>query len=205
MYQLEVADLSKSFGPRRIFEKVSFSLNTGQGLAITGPNGSGKSTMIHILTGLGRASSGVVRYTHDSNMLSFEEYRNRMSVVTPYHEFYDAMTALENLDFYTRLAGLEVTGQEMMESLRTFGLGERGRDRVAAYSSGMKQRLKYALALLRRPEILLLDEPTAYLDQSGKKGIFDFLDSVKSRALIIIATNEKEEAGFADHVCQLGG
>ena len=205
MYQLEVTDLSKTFGVRRIFNNISFVVATGQSLAITGPNGYGKSTMIHILTGLGRASSGVVLYTSDSGRLSFEQYQNRMAVVTPYHEFYDAMTASENLAFYSGLAGLEFGGQDILSALRWFGLEGRGNDSVGAYSSGMKQRLKYALAMLRRPEILLLDEPTAYLDEAGKKLILEFLESVKSTTLIVIATNEKEEAGFAERVCQLGG
>ncbi len=205
MIQLEAIDLSKSFGARRIFEKISFSTGSGQSLAITGPNGSGKSTMIHILTGLGRATSGTVQYSGDAGKLAFEKYHDRMSVVTPYHELYDALTAFENVGFYTRMSGREVSRPDMDEALKSVGLAGRGDDAVGSYSSGMKQRLKYALARLRRPEILLLDEPTAYLDESGRKLILEFLKSVKNSALIVIATNEREEADFADRVCQLGG
>ncbi len=205
MIQLEAIDLSKSFGTRRIFENVSFSTGIGESLAITGPNGSGKSTMIHILTGLGRASSGTVQYSGDRGKLAFEQYHDRMSVVTPYHELYDALTAFENIVFYTRMSGREVSREDMDEAVKSVGLTGRGNDAVGSYSSGMKQRLKYALARLRQPEILLLDEPTAYLDASGKELILEYLKSLKNSALMVIATNEREEADFADRVCQLGG
>ena len=205
MIELEVRKLTKRFGNRRVFGDLSFTLKPGQSLAVTGPNGSGKSTLLRLLTGLSLPTAGKVVYSEDGKPLEFEKYRRRVAMVAPYLALYGALTARENLRFLARVDGRNVGKEDIAEVLRRVGLEGRGGDYVDAYSSGMQQRLKYAAALLREPEVLLLDEPSANLDEAGKKTAFDVIAAYRKRAIVVIATNEKEEYSLAAGICKLGG
>lgn len=205
MLKLEVENIAKSFGTRKIFENINFSLESGQSIAIVGPNGSGKSTLLNLLLGLSYPTSGTVTYSNDGKKLDFEKYRKHLSLVAPYYSLYDSLTAIENLQFFSKLEGRLISDKKMEETLVMVGLEGRGGDFVSAYSTGMKQRLKYAVSILKEPGIWLMDEPTVNLDQSGKEIIFNLINEYKKKAIIIIATNEKEESALADGKCQLGG
>jgi heme exporter protein A len=108
----------------------------------------------------------------------------------------------ENLSFFAGVAGFHVALAELRDRLAAAGLEGRGDDLVGSYSSGMKQRLKYCLALLRNPELLLLDEPTSNLDDSGKELVDK---TIKAHdGIVVIATNEKTELGYGDQIIRLG-
>ena len=115
---------------------------------------------------------------------------------------YDELTAFENLSFFAGVAGLHFSRSELSIKLDTVGLDGRGDDLVGSYSSGMKQRLKYCLALLRNPSLLLLDEPTANLDNLGKKLVDSIIKS--QNGIVVIATNESSELEYADEIVKLG-
>lgn len=204
MMRLEVSDLSKRYGSRRIFADLKWELKTGQSLAITGPNGSGKSTLIQILAGLGRASRGRVAYYDGENQMEPDELKRHLGFVSPYLNLYDQLTAEENLKFYATVSGVSTTGRQINDMLMRIGLEGRGHDLVAKYSSGMKQRLKYAVAMLKNPDFLFLDEPTANLDSAGKELVESILSEYRDKTIIIIATNETAEYSFAQQQCQLG-
>jgi heme exporter protein A len=118
---------------------------------------------------------------------------------------YDHLTAEENLKFFASVAGDRVTGKEINNLLKGVGLEGRGLDDVAGYSSGMKQRLKYAVALLNKPAFLFLDEPTSNLDEAGKKIVTEIIERYRTESIIVIATNEKQEYGLAGEICRLDG
>ena len=120
-------------------------------------------------------------------------------MISPYLNLYDQLTAEENLKFFSTVSGLNITGKEIEALLVRVGLGGRGMDYVGGYSSGMKQRLKYATALLKNPGFLFLDEPTSNLDDDGKQIVFDIIKEYKPQSIVIIATNDKEDLYWTYH------
>ena len=204
MHQIDVQKLSKRFGARKALEEVSFSLHTGDSLAVVGRNGSGKTTLLRILAGLAAPSRGTVAYMDNGRTLDRAEVRHRLAYVGPELTLYDSLTAVENLRFFATMRGIAIDDGWIEAMLSMLQLAGRGDDFYGAYSSGMKQRLKYAVALLNDPVYLLLDEPTANLDDEGKKIIGEIIARQKQNGILIIATNETGEYGFAEKLIRLG-
>jgi len=204
MFSLTADNLGKRFGERKVFADISFDLVTGGSLAISGPNGSGKSTLIMLLLGYYHPNKGVVYFKDEGQPLDDSLIRSRTSLVSPYLNLYDHLTGEENLTFFATVSGRSITGKRIDDLLKLVGLEGRGVDMVGSYSSGMKQRLKYAAALLNEPDFLFLDEPTANLDDLGKGIVREIIEEYRKKAIIVVATNEKEELSFASQLCRLG-
>lgn len=204
MYTLIAENLGKQFGSRKVFSGISFELETGQSIAITGRNGTGKSTLLMLLLGIHHPTRGQTKYARDGEFLDDPIIRSRTALVSPYLNLYDQLTGEENLVFFATLAGINLTGKEIDKLLTRVGLSGRGVDRVGAYSSGMKQRLKYAAALLKDPAFLFLDEPSSNLDMDGKRLVHDLIEERRRESVVIIATNEEEEYALADGTIRLG-
>lgn len=200
--RLVIDGLAKSYPGRPVFSDISAIIEKGHRLVITGPNGSGKSTLIRILCALARPTKGKVTLEIEENKLSYLEMRPHIGLISPDLVLYDELTAIENLSFFSGVAGYHFEEAEIFDRLANVGLEGRGNDLVGSYSSGMKQRLKYCLALLRNPELLLLDEPTANLDEQGK-GIIDAIIKAQ-QGIVVIATNEKTELEYGDQIIRLG-
>lgn len=205
MYKLEVEKLFRSFGPRRVLRDISFSLQTGDSLAVIGRNGSGKSTLLHILAGLTAPTRGKITFFCNDEKIDRREAKKRLSYVGPELTLYDSLTAAENLKFFATMRGISLDLALTQKILDMVGLEGRGEDYYRAYSSGMKQRLKYATALLNDPDYLFLDEPTSNLDEEGKKIVSQVIARQKENGILIIATNEKEEYDFARKHYRLDG
>ena len=203
MLAIKVENLGKNFGERKVISSLNLELRQGESVAITGPNGSGKTTLLKLLLALLRPSSGKVTYYDDGRVLSREELRHRISFVAPYLSLYDQLSAEENLQFFTAVRGGNITGKEIDSLLLRVGLEGRGMDLVSEYSTGMKQRLKYAVALSNKPDFLLIDEPSSGLDDSGKAMMTALIEEQRAGSIIIIATNEKEEYSLASQQCRL--
>lgn len=202
---LTVAGVTKEFNRRLIFRDVSFALQPGRSIAITGRNGSGKSTLVKIICGLLSATRGSVAYAINGTPMTAEVIHNHIGLVSPYLQMYDEFSGLENLEILSSVrADNEVTGDMIEESIRTAGLWERRRDFVRTYSSGMKQRLKYAFAIVHRPEVLILDEPTANLDAEGIAMVEGCVELQRSSGLLIVATNDAQEATWCSERLELG-
>lgn len=204
MLTLLVNGLSKRFGARLLFDDLNLSVATGQSLAVVGPNGSGKSTLLQILAGLQRGSRGEVHWRSADEPLPDDTRRNQIGFVAPYLNLYDQLTADENLKFFAAVSGGQIPGKQIDRLLETVGLQGRRDDPVGEYSSGMKQRLKYAIALSGEPGYLFLDEPTANLDEEGKAMVRRVIDRHRDRTILVLATNERSEYEFADQQCRLG-
>jgi len=204
MYTLAAENIGKQFGSRKVFGGITFELRTGESLAVIGRNGSGKSTLLMLLLGLHHATRGEVHYALDGKPLDERRLRSRVALVAPYLNLYDQLTAEENLTFLATLSGLNLTGKRMSELLTQVGLEGRGSDLMGTYSSGMKQRLKYAAALMKNPSYFFLDEPTSNLDSDGKQIVRQIIEDRRSESVIIIATNEEQEYALADGTFRLG-
>jgi heme exporter protein A len=203
MLKLETKNLAKYFGSRKVFDNIDIELQTGQSLALVGRNGSGKTTLLKVIIGLIYPSKGEVIFSENGKNLEFDQYRKHLSLVAPYFSLYEALTSIENLRFFAKVSGISLQDTKLGALLNQVGLDGRGDDFVSSYSTGMKQRLKYAVAMLKRPEIFLIDEPGTNLDEAGKEIVANILDSVRKEAIIIIATNEPKEYELADGICQL--
>ena len=184
MALLEWHNLAKTFGRRCLFRDLSGALGRGQVLVVTGPNGSGKTTFLKILAGLAGADQGHV--DRQAGTIS-------TGYAAPDLALYGELTGRENLEFF---ADVRCVGRERIQPLlERAGLGRAGEKPVSAYSSGMRQRLKLCFALLSRPEVLLLDEPTLALDSAGVAFVEQILAEQRD-ALggTIVATNDQHEA-----------
>jgi heme exporter protein A len=204
MISIQAKNLSKRFGKRKVFDRISFSVQERSSLVITGKNGSGKTTLLKILSGLIRPTEGEMIVSSGERILPGEEIRHLLGLVMPDLELYDELTALENLIFLSRIRGLSLDGKKLKERIDQVGLSGREDDLVGSFSSGMKQRLKYALALLFEPKILLLDEPTTNLDEEGILVVERIISSQKEKGMVILATNEKRDLGYGDQFIHLG-
>ena len=205
MYTLTADNISKRFGERKVLSKISFEITQGESLAVVGDNGSGKSTLLKILLSLLLPTKGTVTYAENGKIMTPDEIRPAVSFVSPYLNLYDQLTGEENLQFFATMGGRQITGKEINDYLDKVGLSNRGMDFVGGYSSGMKQRLKYAVALLNEPRFLFLDEPTSNLDDAGKQIVTDIIEMYRPNAAIIIATNEQEEYQLAQKLCRING
>src|SRR5579883_1673393 len=179
-------NLSKSYGRRPLFAGLAGQMGEGEMLAVTGPNGSGKSTFLKILAGLVRADTGEVDRPGE---------RNSVGYAAPDLSLYGELTGQENLQFFAQARGL---GREAIDPLlEQVGLGRAGNKPVSTYSSGMRQRVRLCYALLHRPAILLLDEPTLALDSDGVAFVEQILaEHIQTGGCAVVATNDAREAAL---------
>lgn len=194
-----IESVSKEFNRRIIFENISFSLSQQNSLAITGRNGSGKSTLAKILCGLLAPTKGKISLFKNEKEIPAADIHRHVGLVSPYITMYDEFSGMENLLVFAHIRNLGSTADGDPERLlRQFGIYERRNDEVRTYSSGMKQRLKYAAALLHHPEILILDEPTANLDEEGAATVHKLMRTQTGVGILIIATNDAKDLKFAE-------
>ena len=200
---LELTGIEKRFGARRVLTGVSLIAQGGTVVAVTGPNGTGKSTLLKIACGLLRPTRGTVQMTIDGRDASDPATRRKsVGYVGQDVALYPELSGTENLDFFARVRGEPKSLGELRAALESVGLGERGGDAVGVYSSGMRQRLRLALATLFAPRVLLLDEPGLALDEGGVAMLTERIAAFKnSGAAVLLATNDPREAALGDSVC----
>ncbi len=198
-------DVAKDFNRRAIFRNISLSLLSPSSLAITGKNGAGKSTLSKILAGLISSTRGSITYTLNDKQVGIEEFKHYIGFVSPYLNLYDEFTALENLQLLSRIRATPQQNEGRAKDLLSrVSLWQRRDDLVGTFSSGMKQRLKYAFALLHNPTVLILDEPTSSLDEEGIEFVQGLMKQQKEEGVLIVATNDKEEATWCAQEIHVG-
>jgi len=203
MYRLKVHGISKYYSSTLLFRDISFDLGPGEILAITGWNGSGKSTLLRIIAGLVRPSAGQVEMSFRDEPIPKASRRRFLGMVAPALALYDELTALENMAFFCRVRGVAYDRNHCLQLMERVGLTEQAHKLCRNYSSGMKQRLKLAQALLHHPPLLLLDEPGCNLDSKGMKIVEDITLAQRRAGMTVIASNEKREVDYADRVINL--
>lgn len=203
MFRIELQKLTKRYGRLRVFRDIAVEVRSGQVLVLAGRNGSGKSTLLRVVAGLARPTKGQVVFYQDERVLGPEERRRLTGLVAVDVAVYGELTAWENLSFFARVRGVRLTPEEGARLLSEVGLAGREDDLAQTYSSGMRQRLKYACSLLHRPPFLLLDEPGSNLDEGGRAIVEGLIARQRERGLVVLATNEPREVAYGDIVLRL--
>ena len=200
---LVAQQLSKRFGARPVFRGVSFEVAPGRVVAVAGSNGAGKSTLLRIVAGLVAPSAGDVALREGETVLSPGEYRSRVGLFAPDAPVYRELSALENLRFFARARGLKISDEELRAHLERFALKGRAADLAGELSSGLRARLGFAVATLHAPSLLLLDEPSANLDEAGRELLAGVLAEQRQRGLALLATNDVRDFSVCDERIEL--
>src|SRR3990172_1592935 len=177
---VRVNGLRKAFGTHRVLDGVTLEVRAGEAVALLGANGAGKTTLLRILATLMRPTRGTAWVAGHDCAREPERVRPHVGLVAHGSYVYEDLTALENLRFWTGLAGLRVTRTELAAALAAVELERVSGERVRPFSAGMKRRLSLARFVLARPRVLLLDEPFAGLDPRAQKGLRGKFPTVKN-------------------------
>lgn len=194
-------DLRKSFNGIRAVDGVSFTIRRQEIFGLLGPNGAGKTTTIRMLSTVLPPDSGDVTIGGHSVIRESDEVRKLIGVCPQELALYPELSALDNLVFFGRMAGLG--GREAKEAadvnLELVGLRDRAKDAVAKFSGGMKRRVNIAIALMSRPQLLFLDEPTVGIDPQSRNHIFETVLKLRDEGLTVLYTTHYMEE--ADRLC----
>lgn len=198
---LRFEGIRRRFGRLSVLEGVSGTVEPGRAVLVTGPNGSGKSTLLRCLSGLLAPDSGTIEYRENGRSLDAADRRRRVGFVAPDLAFYGELSVAENLAFFARLR--RVGPERGLTLLGRVGLPP---DRMAgALSSGMRQRLRWAWALLHEPQLLLLDEPFQNFDAPGERVARELLaEHLASGGLAVVANPSNLEFDYVAERIDLG-
>jgi ABC-2 type transport system ATP-binding protein len=193
---IQVNDLCKSYGALRAVDGISFSVAQGETFGLLGPNGAGKTTTIHMMTGALWPDAGRIAINGQADPTQ-AEVRSHIGLAPQALALYDMLTGEENVSFFARLYGL--SGARLRErvshALELAGLVDRRKDRVGAFSGGMKRRLNLACALVHDPPVIFLDEPTAGVDPQSRNYLFETIERLADQGkTILYTTHYMEEA-----------
>ncbi|WP_106494825.1 ABC transporter ATP-binding protein [Lentibacillus sp. Marseille-P4043] len=171
---MQLLDVNKTIGNKQIIKGLSFSINPGEVFGFIGPNGAGKTTTIRMMVGLMNITSGDIRILGKSIKTDYKQAAREIGAIVENPEMYPFMSGIQNLNHYARM-NPGVTKERINEVIQLVGLEKAIKYKVDKYSLGMRQRLGIAQALLHKPSILILDEPTNGLDPAGIREIRTYI------------------------------
>ncbi len=202
MSLLRVQGLFKAFAAIRAVDSVSFEVRPGEIYGLLGPNGAGKTTTISMIAGLLKPDAGEVNVAGTPFWSDPQKAKRIMGVVPQELALYEELTGRENLEFWGRMAGLSSSDARTRatELLEALTLTDRAKDAVKNYSGGMKRRINLGCALLHRPKLLLLDEPTVGIDPQARLNILEFIRNLRASGTAILYTTHYLEE--AETLCQ---
>lgn len=184
-------NVNLKFGRLELFKNLNAEISGGKVFGITGRNGAGKSTFLKLAGKIIKPDSGTVKIVDAETI----------AAVTPEMQIYDDLTALENLKFFSRLRNKNLDAENIFSrvnlNLENLNL------RAGNFSTGMKQRLKFAILLSVDAEIWLLDEPTANLDENGRNIFYGEILSAAARKIILLATNDTKDLKICNEIIKL--
>ena len=194
---LEVKDVSKKYGKKQVLSGVSFDIEEGDIFGLIGPNGAGKSTLINIITGILDPLNGEVLIGGHSIKKKPIEAKKLIGLVPQELALSEDISAIDNLNFFASLYGLsgKKLKEAVNEALEVAGLTEKKKEKVKKFSGGMKRRLNLAAAIMHKPRLLILDEPTVGIDPQSRNNIFEYLRKVNSqdKTTILYTSHYMEE------------
>ena len=189
--------LRKGYGRRQAVHSVSFEVARGEIVGLLGPNGAGKTTVIKMVLGLVQPDAGEAMILGRPG--TDPVARARVGYLPELFRYQPWLSAAEVLALHVRLSGAAVPAAEQRECLALVGLGQRAGDRVGGFSKGMQQRLGLAVALVARPELVILDEPTSALDPLGRADVRDIVLELRSRNVAVLLNSHL--IGEVERVC----
>lgn len=201
---IEVLSLHKAFGENRAVQGVSFEVGQGEIFSLLGPNGAGKTTTISMLSCLLRPDDGDARIMGYSIRSDGNGVKSALGVVPQDIALYEDLTARENLSFWGKMYGLRGSAlkKRVDEVLDIIGLRERANERVGKYSGGMKRRVNIGVALLHKPKVIYMDEPTVGIDPQSRRNILDSVVALKDQGMTVLYTTHymEEAQELSDHI-----
>ena len=202
---LAAKDLRKSFGGLTAVDGVSFGIRKQEIFGLLGPNGAGKTTTIRMLSTVLAPDEGDVTVGGHSVTRESDAVRKLVGVCPQELALYPELSATDNLVFFGRMAGMSgrEAKSESARHLESVGLTERARDKVDKFSGGMKRRVNLAVALMSRPQLLFLDEPTVGIDPQSRNHIFDTVEDLRNEGMTVLYTTHYMEE--ADRLCDQVG
>lgn len=192
---LKVENLYKEFGNIKAVNSISFEVKKGQVFGLLGPNGAGKSTIISMISTLIEPTKGDILFEGKSILKDSKSIRQKLGVVPQDIALYPTLTGYDNLSFWGSVYGLKGSDlkKRILDVSDIIGLNGRLKDRVDKYSGGMKRRLNIGAALLHKPELLIMDEPTVGIDPQSRNHILDTVLELNKQGMTIIYTSHYME------------
>ena len=201
---ISVRDLHHSFGQTRAVDGVSFDVLRGEIFSLLGPNGAGKTTLISMLSCLLKPDSGDAVVMEHSISTESRQVKASIGVVPQEVALYGDLSARENLVFWGKMQDLRGAplARRVDEVLEVIGLTDRQKDRVSTYSGGMKRRVNIAVALLHKPAVVIMDEPTVGIDPQSRRSILDNVKQLRDQGMTVLYTTHymEEAQELSDHV-----
>ena len=197
MFSLQVQKASKRFHREWIFKNLDLELSAGDALAITGSNGSGKSTLLKCLSGAIPLTQGSIEYRLGTTLLPEESWFRSLAIATPYLELPEEFTLNEALSFHFQFKK-PLNQLSTQEILAILGLEKHQSKSISQFSSGMKQRVKLAIAIFSEVPLLFLDEPTTNLDKQGVSWYLELVQQYTQDRILVICSNEPREYEFCE-------
>ncbi|MFB4365440.1 linearmycin resistance ATP-binding protein LnrL [Bacillus sp. LR_6] len=196
---LQAENIKKAYGKKTIVKGISFSLQKGESFGLLGPNGAGKSTTISMISGLVPNDSGNI--TVGGYVIGKEtaKAKQKIGIVPQEIALYPTLTAHENLMFWGKMSGLThgEAKKRSAEVLEYVGLTERAKDKIETFSGGMKRRINIGAALMHKPELLIMDEPTVGIDPQSRNHILETVKQLNETGMTVIYTSHyMEEVEF---------
>jgi ABC-type multidrug transport system ATPase subunit len=204
MFSLQAQNLTKKFNRHVVFENLSFEHQKGI-LGIAGANGSGKSTLLQCLAFLKRPNQGSVLWQNDGTPVNQQQLKSNLGFAAPYINLYAELSVWENLFFLIEAGGKSVDENHLHQLLEEVQIPHLKDQLFGSLSTGQQQRTKLAAALVRDPEVLMLDEPGSNLDKKGQELVTSIVQTeAKKGTLILLASNNPEEIELCDGVVNMG-
>jgi len=204
MNAIEINNLQKSFGDLKAVDGVSFAVQEGEIFSLLGPNGAGKTTAISMLSTLLRPDNGDAFVLGHSIRSEPMKVKESLGVVPQEIALYEDLSARENLVFWGKMYGLRGTAlkDRVDEVLETIGLTDRQKGRISKFSGGMKRRVNIGVALLHKPRVIYMDEPTVGIDPQSRRSILDSVVSLKDQGMTVLYTTHymEEAQELSDHI-----
>lgn len=192
---IDVKNLSKSFGTKKVVDSVSLKVGKGEIYGFLGPNGSGKTTSIRLMCGLLTPDSGSGTCLGFDILRESEQIKRRIGYMTQRFSFWEDLSIRENLEFIARLYEMKNGKDAVNQALENLGLTGRSKQLAGTLSGGWKQRLALAACMLHRPDLLLLDEPTAGVDPTARRDFWEELHRLAAQGIsVLVSTHYMDEA-----------
>lgn len=196
--KISLTDAGKRFNRDWIFRHLSYEFSAGQSYAIIGPNGSGKSTLLQVIGGAIQLNEGKLKWITDQNEIQDEDIHKHVSICAPYLEVIEEMTLKEFLEFHHQFKPF-LPSLTIEQIISLIGLENARNKQIRNYSSGMRQRVKLAQAVLSDVPVVLFDEPCTNLDHQGIKLYHQLIEDFCKKRMVIVSSNDHQEYDFCNN------